>query len=121
MKAEQNPTVEQARQLLASEEGRKLLALLSQGGGKELRRAAEEFQKGNMGGAQAALDAVALYAVALFFAHGNSNPAVPAPARRHDYGEQPVRGGFANTIGIAEFFFFLQSILAFHNSNSGSP
>ena len=35
MKAEQNPTVEQARQLLASEEGRKLLALLSQGGGKE--------------------------------------------------------------------------------------
>lgn len=55
MKAEQNPTVEQARQLLASEEGRKLLALLSQGGGKELRKAAEEFQKGNMGGAQAAL------------------------------------------------------------------
>ena len=52
MKPEKNPTVEQARQLLASEEGRRLMQLLSQGGGKELRRAAEEFQKGNVSGAQ---------------------------------------------------------------------
>ena len=39
MKPEGNPTIEQARQLLASEEG----------------RAAEEFQKGNVSGAQDAL------------------------------------------------------------------
>ena len=48
MKPEGNPTIEQARQLLASEEGKRLMQLLSQGGGKELRRAAEEFQKGNV-------------------------------------------------------------------------
>lgn len=55
MKPEGNPTIEQARQLLASEEGKRLMQLLSQGGGKELRRAAEEFQKGNVSGAQDAL------------------------------------------------------------------
>lgn len=55
MKPEGNPTIEQARQLLASEEGKRLMQLLSQGGGRELRRAAEEFQKGNVSGAQDAL------------------------------------------------------------------
>lgn len=55
MKPEQNPAMEQARQLFASEEGKRLIQLLSQHGEKELRRAAAEFQKGNVSGAQEAL------------------------------------------------------------------
>ncbi len=42
----------QIRQVLGSPEGRQLLALLSRGGGKELRMAAEEFKKGNVDGAK---------------------------------------------------------------------
>lgn len=52
---EQTPTAEQARRVLASEEGQQLLQLLSQGGGKELRAAAAAFRQGDNAGAQAAL------------------------------------------------------------------
>lgn len=48
-------TAQQAQQLLSSEEGQKLMQLLSQGGGKELRAAAEAFRRGDSAGAQAAL------------------------------------------------------------------
>lgn len=47
-----NFSQEQIRQVLGSAEGRQLLALLSRGGGKELRMAAEEFKKGNVDGAK---------------------------------------------------------------------
>lgn len=55
MKTEGIPTPAQAQQFFASEEGRRLMELLSQDGGKGLRRAAEEFRKGNVSGAQEAL------------------------------------------------------------------
>ena len=50
-----NFSEEQARQLLASEEGRELMRLLSQDGGRQLRQAAAAFQSGDTAGAQAAL------------------------------------------------------------------
>ncbi len=48
-------SAEQARQLLASEEGRELMRLLSQDGGRQLRQAAAAFQSGDTAGAQEAL------------------------------------------------------------------
>lgn len=50
-----NFSEEQARQLLASEEGRELMRLLSQDGGRQLRQAAAAFQSGDTAGAQEAL------------------------------------------------------------------
>lgn len=46
---------EQFRQVLGSPEGKQLLALLRQDGGKTLSMAAEEFKKGNAAGAQSLL------------------------------------------------------------------
>lgn len=48
----------QIKQVLGSPEGRQLLALLSKGGGKELRMAAEEFKKGNFDAAQKILQPI---------------------------------------------------------------
>lgn len=48
-------SAEQVRQLLASPEGKQLLAMLNRDGGKGLRQAAEEYRKGNLAGAQEVL------------------------------------------------------------------
>lgn len=49
---------EQLKQVLGSPEGKQLIALLSRDGGKTLKQAAAEFQKGNTSAAQELLKPV---------------------------------------------------------------
>ncbi|MBQ3355916.1 MAG: hypothetical protein IJG45_02205 [Oscillospiraceae bacterium] len=51
-------SAQQLKELITSPEGQRLLALLQQGGGENARRAAEEYQKGNVAEAQALLQNV---------------------------------------------------------------
>ena len=53
-----NSQFSQMSKLLASPEGRQLLALLQRDGGKNMQQAAEEFRKGNVAGAQELLQPV---------------------------------------------------------------
>lgn len=51
-------SAQQLQALAASPEGKRLLALLQQGGGENAQRAAEEYKKGNVAQAQAMLRSV---------------------------------------------------------------
>lgn len=62
----------------------------------------------------APLDTVSAYAVSLFFADGNADPRLSRPTVCNDNDHEPVRGGFADTIGVAKFFFLFECIFAFH-------
>lgn len=48
-------SAEQVKQVLASPEGKQLIALLNRDGGKGMQQAAAEYRKGNLEGAQEAL------------------------------------------------------------------
>lgn len=51
-------SAQQLKDLISSTEGKRLLALLQRDGGENAKRAAEEYKKGNVAGAQALLQSV---------------------------------------------------------------
>ena len=64
--------------------------------------------------AQAPFDAVSAHAVSLFLADGNADTRLPRPTVRNNDDHKPMGSGFADTIGVAEFFFLFECIFAFH-------